>query len=246
MWIMAVVSELVLIRHGQSAANVAFPQADAAGLVESGLTGRDTDVELTELGRTQAEAIGRWLATLPAGERPEVVITSPYLRARETWRIAAEASGLDLPVPATDDRLVDRLVGDLEMLTRAAIDRRFPGEHGRAEADGAYHYRPPGGETFGDIAARLSSFLDDVSRKHAGRRVVVAAHDAVVLMMRYVIEGLDWEQLAAVAATGQVRNASITRFDGSSGRLVLDCYNTVDHLTAAPTGTPATGAPGSS
>jgi hypothetical protein len=52
----------------------------------------------------------------------------------------------------------------------------------------------------------------------------------VVLMMRYVIEKLTWDELAAVAATGHVQNASVTRFDGSSGRLLLDRYNAVDHL----------------
>ena len=61
---------------------------------------------------------------------------------------------------------------------------------------------------------------------------MVVAHDAVVLMMRYVIESLDWEALAAVEAQGRVLNASITRFDGSTGRLVLDSYNSVDHLPA--------------
>lgn len=230
---MSVVAELILIRHGQSAANVAFPAADAHGLLESGLTGRDSDVELTDLGREQAKAIGHWLAALPADQLPQVVVTSPYLRARETWRIAAEASGLDLPAPTTDDRLVDRLLGDLEMLTRAAIADRFPDEPGRWKSAGEYHYRPPGGESFGDIAERLSSFLADLNRDHAGKRVAVVAHDAVILMMRYVIEGLTWEDIAAVAATGHIRNASITRFDGSSGRLVLDRYNTVEHLPPA-------------
>ena len=227
---MPVVSELILIRHGQSEANVAFPKADAAGLLESGLTVRDADVELTDLGREQARAVGHWLAALPAGELPEVVVTSPYLRARETWRIAAEASGLDLPAPSTDDRLVDRLLGDFEMLTRAAIAKRFPDEPARWKAAGQYHYRPSGGENFGDIAARLSAFLYDLNRDRAGQRVVVVAHDAVVLMMRSVIEKLNWDELAAVAATGHVQNASVTRFDGSSGRLLLDRYNTVDHL----------------
>jgi broad specificity phosphatase PhoE len=227
---MGVVAELILIRHGESAANVAFPKADAEGLMESGLTGRDTDVELTDRGRAQAEAVGRWLATLPADQLPQVAITSPYLRARETWRIAAETSGLDLPTPTTDDRLVDRLLGDLEMLTRAAINERFPDEQGRSASVSPYHYRPPGGETFSEIAERLSSFLDDLNGEHAGERVVVVAHDAVVLMMRAVIEGLDWDGVAAVAATGSVRNASITRFDGSSGRLDVERYNAVDHL----------------
>jgi len=67
----------------------------------------------------------------------------------------------------------------------------------------------------------------------AGKRVLVVAHDAVVLMMRYVIEGLDWTRLAAVVEEhGQVRNASITTFRNASGRLVLDGYNAVDHLAA--------------
>ncbi len=231
---MGVVAELILIRHGQSASNVAFPKADAAGLADSGLSGRDTDVALTELGVKQAEAVGQWLAGLPAEQVPQVAITSPYLRARETWRIAAETSGLDLPAPTTDERLVDRLLGDLEMMTRAAIAERFPDEPGRLQEAGEYQYRPPNGETFADIAVRLASFLDDLNREHAGERVVVTAHDSVVLMMRYVIEGLDWDGLAeVVAASGYVRNASVSRFDGSSGRLVLDRYNTVDHLPPA-------------
>jgi broad specificity phosphatase PhoE len=234
---MPVVSELILIRHGQSASNVAFPAADAEGLLESGLTGRDADVELTDVGRRQAAAVGAWLAGLPAGRRPEVVITSPYLRARETWRLAADASGLSLPRPVTDDRLIDRLMGDLEMMTRAAIVQRYPDEPARLEADGVYQYRPSNGESFGDIAKRLTSFLDDLNRHHAGKRVVVVAHDSVVLMARVVIEGLDWERTAAVEAERRVRNASITRFDGTSGRLVLDSYSVVDHLpedSAAP------------
>jgi broad specificity phosphatase PhoE len=228
------VSELILIRHGQSASNVAFPEADSQGLMESGLTGRDTDVELTAVGVEQATAVGRWLATLPEDLRPQVVITSPYLRARETWRIAAEASGLDLPPPTTDDRLVDRLLGDLEMLTRAAVADRFPDEAGLRREAGEYEYRPPGGESFADIEVRLSSFLDDSYRDHAGERVVVVAHDAVVLMMRAVVEKLTWDQtLAAEAESGSVRNASITRFDGTSGSLVMDHYNSIDHLEPA-------------
>jgi broad specificity phosphatase PhoE len=228
-----VVSELILIRHGESTANVAFPKADAGGLLESGLTGRDTDVRLTGRGVRQAEAVGHWLAGLPPDRIPQAVITSPYLRARETWRIAAEVSGLDLPAPTTDDRLVDRLLGDFEMLTRAAIAARFPGAADRWKTEGQFHYRPPGGESFDDIAKRLSAFLADVNRDHAGERVVVVAHDAVVLMMRFVIEGLDWEAVAAVEGKGRVLNASITRFDGSTGRLVLDRYNSVDHLPPA-------------
>ncbi len=224
------VAELVLVRHGQSVANAAFMLARAHQLLDAGLTGRDADVALNDTGREQAAALGRWLHDLPTVRLPEVVICSPYLRARQTWEIAAASAGVPLPLPTTDDRLVDRLMGELELMTPAGIDRGFPAEAARRRADGQYGYRPPGGESFGDIAVRLSAFLDDLRRAHAGKRVLVVAHDAVVLMMRAVVEGLDWDDVAAIEAAGPVRNASVTRFDGASGRLVLDCYNNVDHL----------------
>ncbi|MEV0901946.1 histidine phosphatase family protein [Actinoplanes sp. NPDC049802] len=228
------VAELILVRHGQSLANVAFPTADADGLMETVVSGRDAEVPLTETGEQQAAALGTWLSTLPEDRRPQVVITSPYLRARETWRIAAESSGLDLPAPRTDDRLVDRLMGELELLTRAAVAARFPDEAARRAEAGEFEYAPPGGESFADIAIRLKSFLDDVHADHAGKRVIVVAHDAVVLMMRAVIEQLSWDEVLEVERdAGSVRNASISRFDGGSGELTLDRYNVIDHLPPA-------------
>jgi probable phosphoglycerate mutase len=228
---MGVVAELVLVRHGQSLANVAFPAADAEGLLEAEVSGRDAEVPLTERGEQQAAALGEWLGRLPENDRPQVVITSPYLRARETWRLAAEASGVDLPTPTTDDRLVDRLLGDLEMLTRAAVTERHPGEAQRRADAGEYRYTPPNGESFADIEVRLGAFLDDLNRDHEGERVIVVAHDAVVLMMRAVIEKLDWDRVvAAERAAGNVRNASLSRFEAVDGHLELAYYNSVDHL----------------
>ena len=231
---MGVVAELLLVRHGQSLANVAFPAADKDGLLEAEVSGRDAEVPLTEYGRAQAAALGEWIGDRPEDELPQVVITSPYLRARETWRIAAEKSGVALPEPTTDDRLVDRLLGDLEMLTRAAVTQRFPGEAQRRAEAGEYRYTPPGGESFADIEVRLGSFLDDLHRDHAGQRVIIVAHDAVVLMMRAVIVQLSWDKvLEAERAAGSVRNASLSRFVEVDGRLKLAYYNAVDHLPPA-------------
>ncbi|MFC7273138.1 histidine phosphatase family protein [Paractinoplanes rhizophilus] len=228
---MSVVAELILVRHGQSLANVAFPAADAQGLLEAEVSGRDAEVPLTEIGEAQAAAVGGWLAALPSEQVPQVVITSPYLRARETWRIAAESSGLDLPPAKTDDRLVDRLLGDLEMLTRAAVAERFPQEAARRAEAGEYRYAPPGGESFADVEARLASFLTDLNSDHAGERAVVVAHDAVVLMMRAVIQRLTWDEVIALErAEGTVCNASISQFLTRDGRLELVRYNAVDHL----------------
>jgi broad specificity phosphatase PhoE len=229
-----VIAELMAVRHGQSRANVAFPAADAAGALDAGLTGRDADVELTALGRAQADALGRRLAALPADRRPEVIVCSPFRRARDTWAIAA-AHG-SWPEPEYDDRLVDRRMGELELLTRAAVAARHPGEQAKRDADW-YHYRPPAGENFADMHDRLSAFLADAHHEHAGRRLLVVAHDSVVLMLRGVLEGLDPAQIDAVEKqAGYVRNASVSRFVAAGGGWRVAAYNDVDHLSTVTAG----------
>jgi len=226
--------ELVAVRHGQSESNVAFPAAQAAGRLDSGIRERDADVRLTGLGRAQAAALGRALAAEPpVVSPPDVVVCSPYLRARRTYEIAAEAAagaGRTLPTPRLDDRLVDRLLGELEMMTRLAVETHHPEEARRQRTTGTWLYRPPGGENFPDMAERLGSLLADLHAEHAGRRVLVVAHDAVVVVLRQLIEGLTWADLDRISAAGGVRNAGITRFTRDGDRLVLAEFNTVTHL----------------
>jgi broad specificity phosphatase PhoE len=231
------VAELTVARHGQSMANVAFAAARSAGLVDAGVTGPDADIELSPLGWTQAEALGRRLAGLPPVRRPEVVVCSPYVRARQTWQRAGDTAGdleVQLPEAKIDARLCDRLMGELELLTRPMIAQRFPAEAARRRNADKFTYSPPGGESLGDMAARLDALVCDLHAQYAGRRVFLVAHDAVVLMLRYVIERLTFDDVVAIMHDGPVKNASLTRFDGSSGRLQLVEYNAVDHLLDGP------------
>jgi broad specificity phosphatase PhoE len=170
-----------------------------------------------------------------------VVLCSPYVRAEQTWQRASDTAGdrgVQLPEATIDARLGDRLMGELELLTSAMIAQRFPAEAARRRSADEFTYRPPGGESFGDIAARLDALMHDLHAHHVGRRVATVrsgvrslmAHDAIVLMLRYVIERLTFDDLAAIMHDGPVANAWLTRFDGSSGRLQLVQYNAVDHL----------------
>jgi probable phosphoglycerate mutase len=61
---------LWIVRHGESAGNVARDAAHAAGLSRIDIAHRDVDVPLSSLGEEQSRALGRWFAALPAGERP--------------------------------------------------------------------------------------------------------------------------------------------------------------------------------
>ncbi|MCF6471718.1 histidine phosphatase family protein [Nonomuraea sp. MG754425] len=213
------------VRHGESEANLAYQEAGPRPLVYGP---GDDEVRLTGLGRAQAAALGRLLAALPAGEAPELVWCSPYPRALDTWEIARDSWGAG-PLPVTvDDRLRDQEPGLFAHLNLAAVRERHPAELARREAEGVPAFRPPGGESLADVVVRVRACLDDLGRPADGRRVLIVAHDAVVLALRHVLGGRPDAELAAVLEFGPVLNASVSVWrDG--GRLVR--FNDVGHLT---------------
>src|SRR5689334_12660448 len=138
---------LWIVRHGQSAGNVARDAADAAGLSVIDIAGRDVDVPLSPLGEEQAAALGQWFASLPPERRPTTVLTSPYVRARQTTDRVARAGGLHPDVCIeVDERLREKEFGILDRLTRAGIEARFPEQAEARARTGKFYHRPPGGE----------------------------------------------------------------------------------------------------
>jgi probable phosphoglycerate mutase len=127
---------VLLLRHGET---------------EWSLTGRHTG--LTDIGLTPAgEAEARRAASLLAGRRPVLVLTSPLQRARRT----AELVGLAALGPvATDADLVEWDYGKAEGRTRTEILADFPGWS--LWSDGA-----PGGESPSQVGARLDRVLAKV------------------------------------------------------------------------------------
>lgn len=226
---------LLLVRHGESTGNLARAAAYSADLPEYEIPERDADIPLTSTGRRQASALGTWLKALPEDRRPTAVITSPYLRATETARLALTA------VPAipvrTDERLRDRELGILEGLTSSGVEARHPEEATRKRRLGKFYYRPPGGESWADVALRVRSMLSDIDQEHRGGRVLVVAHDAVVVITRYVLERLSEQEMLAIERT-LVANCGISGWERQHDRFRLTAYNRtdhLDHLTAEPT-----------
>lgn len=221
---------LAMARHGESIGNVARRAAEAERREEIDVGMRDPDVPLSEAGRGQAEALGRRLAAMPAEERPTAVFSSPYVRAAETARIAV--AGIGAPPVRYDERLRDRDNGVLDALTWHGVVTRFPDEAARKKLVGKFYYRPPGGESWADVALRLRSVLTDIDREHAGGRVLIIAHDAVVILTRYIVEGLDERQVLEIERT-LVPNGSLTTWARQDGELRLVSSNSTGHLDGA-------------
>ena len=222
---------LWVVRHGQSAGNVARDAAEAAGLPVIDIAERDIDTPLSELGRMQAHALGRWFGALPPDERPEVLLCSSYLRARQTAKILLDASGLDLRL-RVDERLREKEFGIIDRLTGHGIRAKFPELSAQRSHVGKFYFRPPGGESWCDVILRLRSLLEMVTREHGGDRVLVVAHQVIVNCMRYLVECLDEEQILAIDSRGDVPNCGVTsyRWDAGHGGLHLDLVNFVAPL----------------
>jgi broad specificity phosphatase PhoE len=218
---------LAMARHGESIGNAAWRAAESADLDEIDIDLRDPDVPLSETGRRQAKALGRRLAAMPPDERPTAVISSPYVRAVETARIAVAELG-DPPIHL-DERLRDRETGVLYALTWRGITARFPEEAARKRRTGKFYYRPPGGESWADVALRLRSALSDIERDHPDGRVLVFAHDAVVVLTRYIVERLTEREVLEIERT-LVANGSLTTWAREDGDLRLVAFNSTDHL----------------
>jgi glucosyl-3-phosphoglycerate phosphatase len=223
--------ELLLVRHAESLGNVAREESESSGAEVISIEARDADVALSPLGRGQAAAFGRWLGALPASERPVRAWSSPYQRARMTAELAFAEAGFRCPLQI-DERLRDRELGVLDRFTARGVRQRFPAEAERRRHLGKFYYRPPGGESWADVVLRLRSFLSDVSDDFAGGVVLIVAHDAVVLLLRYILEGLDEATVLDIARTRSVGNASVTRLrrDSTKDSWTLDLDNVQQHL----------------
>lgn len=229
---MAMMEELWLVRHGESVGNTAATEAAVTGAEVIDLAIRDADVPLSETGVEQARTLA-----VPLAEAAGLLDTawlSPYARAQQTFALATESalaaeSGHAIERVVVDERLRDRELGVLDLLTWRGVTARYPEEAIRRARLGKYYHRPPGGESWADVALRLRSFLRDALESDA-RAGVVVAHDAVVMLLISLLTGMDEPGLMQFATANTVLNASITRLqhDGTGWRLVE--FSDVRHL----------------
>jgi broad specificity phosphatase PhoE len=220
-------SSLLLVRHGESAGNVARDLAEANGDLVIDIDERDMDVDLSEAGERQARSLGRWLADLD--EPPRIALASPYVRARRTLELAVEEAGLEIEA-TQDERLREREFGALDRLTRRGIEERFPEEAAARTRLGKFYHRPPGGESWADVGLRVRSVIDSLGREHDGEPVLLVAHQVVILMFRYVLEKLDEKEVLAISREEELANCSVTGFVhdpslGRSGGMRLERFN---------------------
>jgi broad specificity phosphatase PhoE len=241
--------QLWVVRHGQSAGNVAREAAEASGLTTIDIAFRDIDTPLSCLGEQQAIALGHWFGALPKSGQPEVVLSSPYVRAQHSAILLMQAAGLDdgKVVLRFDERLREREFGILDRLTVAGITQKYPELGAQRGHVGKFYFRPPGGESWCDVILRLRSLVEMITREYAAKRVLIVAHQVTVNCLRYLLEDLDEKRILEIDRQQDVPNCGVTSYRccedtvEGPGRLKLECVNFVAPLQESHT--PVTKAP---
>jgi 2,3-bisphosphoglycerate-dependent phosphoglycerate mutase len=199
-------SELILLRHGQSQWNL-----------ENRFTGW-VDVPLSPKGEEEARAAGEKLR----GHRIDKLYVSVLKRAIDTAMIALEAAGIgDVPTEG-DAALNERMYGDLQGLNKAEAAQKWGDEQIR-QWRRSYDVKPPGGESLADTAARVipyweSRILPDLK---AGKNVLVAAHGNSLRALVMHLDGLDREQVLKL----EIPTGAPLLYDiGPDGRVLAKRY----------------------
>lgn len=169
-------SRLYLARHGQV---VGFEELRANG---------HTDVDITETGRLQMEAIAERLRLVDI----DIIYSSDLTRAERGARII----GRHHNKPYFKKReLREIYFGNWEGMSISEIEREYPGEFEKRNADIA-DYRPPGnGESMRDVSKRIRSCLDNILAEHMGNTILIVAHGGVNRLILCKALGMDISSL---------------------------------------------------
>ncbi len=146
---------LLLVRHGQT------PTTGAT------LPGRAKGLHLADSGRIQAGAVAARIAGL---RNVKAVYASPLERTRET--AAPIAKALDLKVKA-DRGLLECEFGEWTGAKLADLRKKPEWETVQRHPSG---FRFPGGESFTEMQARMTSTLDRLAAAHRGETIVAVSH----------------------------------------------------------------------
>ncbi|WP_072805690.1 histidine phosphatase family protein [Rhodococcoides yunnanense] len=170
--------KLVLVRHGQTFANV-----------DKRLDTLPPGAALTDLGHEQATRFGKSIAATP----PSVLVSSVALRARQTAEHIAVATAV---LAQERDGLQETFVGDWEDRSDEEAHAGFTAVYGKWQS-GDLDAHAPGGESGRAILDRYVPVLDELRAEFLTARdvadVVVVSHGAAIRLVAAVLGGVDGE-----------------------------------------------------
>jgi probable phosphoglycerate mutase len=184
------------------------------------------DIELNEIGISQAHALGRHLAANTQPTQPiEAIYSSDLKRAHQTANIIAGAIGL---TPQIETGVRERNFGVLQGLIFNTMHEHQP-EAAKIWASRDPHGVIPEGETLGTFHSRVVKAIDEIATRHAGKRVMVVSHGGAMDII--------WRHASQVSLQEErktpIVNTSVNRILVSADGWKIIDWGDVSHLKGA-------------
>jgi probable phosphoglycerate mutase len=164
-------TRVYLIRHG--ATDLSIENRFSGG----------TDVDLSQVGRTQAERLAERLSD----DRIAAVYCSPMRRTVETATIIAAPHGL---APILQPGLREIHHGHWETMSREQVEAGFPEEYAAWQSD-PFTFAPEGGESGLSVMARALPVVRELVVRHAGENIALISHKATIRLLISSLLGFD-------------------------------------------------------
>lgn len=152
---------LYLVRHGET---VLTPTRKFSGVGA-------LDPELTADGLAQAKRVAVEVAKL----KPDVLISSPLQRTRQTAEAIAAATGLEI---VYDKDWYELSFGTWDGKSIEEVKAETPDDY-QAWLNSS-SYRPGGGESYDEARIRVEAAMEKIVAEYPGKKVVIVTHNGVI------------------------------------------------------------------
>lgn len=182
---------------------------------------------LSDRGRRMAEATARYLAANPQTNTAAAIYSSPLDRTRETAQ--AILTALNEIRTARNEELLE-LVTDQRIIEAGNNFRGTRIGHGEGALwrNGNWKlvtnlWKPSWGESYRQIASRVSAFAQEKVREHAGQQIIVVSHESPIWSYRHLLETGRPEHNMLLRHTALASVTSIT-YDSQTGNVMSITY----------------------
>lgn len=202
-------TRLILIRHGQSIANLERVYAG------------HTDIDLSQLGLMQAQKTAEYVTEK---YKIDKIYASDLKRAYNTAKPISERLGIEI-IP--DQRLREIFAGEWEGLKFDYLMEAYKEEYANLWKNDIGKARCPGGESTKELAERILARLKEIATENEGKTVVIATHATPIRSMQCLWQGMSFDEMKDVPWAS---NASVTEAIYEDGEFSLVFAGYDEHL----------------
>lgn len=173
-----------LMRHGGSEGN-------KKGVISCKVDNKDP---LTLAGREEALASAKKLV----GEKIDIIISSPFVRTRETAEIVAEEIGIAKDKIIYNDELAEVSCGEYE---------------GTSWSEFSFAKKLNGVETLDQIRQRVMKEMYEIERKYKGKNILIISHGGPLNVIRLASTGMSEKDIEKHYYENPFQNARVEKCD---------------------------------